>query len=196
MGERIGFGVIGCGTAAWIGHLPWIWEHPGARLVVVCDADRNRAAAAQQRYRVPAVATDYREALSVPGVDAVAICTPPASHCEIATAAARRGKHVLLEKPMARNVAECDEIAAAARQHGIALMVGHEKRFHLACDRIRRLIAEGTLGRVFYLDVHWGASVKLAPERLIPEGYRESYAWRWTDPTVGGGILQDHLPNA
>jgi predicted dehydrogenase len=195
MGDRIGFGVIGCGTAAWIGHLPWIWEHPEARLVVACDPDRRRAAAAQERYQVPVVATDYRQALALPGVDAVAICTPPGSHCEIATAAAGLGKHILLEKPMARNVAECDQIAAAARQHGVTLMVGHEKRFQIACERIRRLIAEGILGRVFYLDVHWGASVKLAPDRLIPEGYRESYAWRWKDPSVGGGILQDHLPH-
>jgi predicted dehydrogenase len=187
--------VIGCGTAAWIGHLPWIWEHPQARLIVACDPDRRRAAEVQERYQVPAIATDHREALAVPGVDAVVICTPPASHCEIATAAARLGKHILLEKPMARSVAECDEIAAAARQRGVVLMVGHEKRFNIACERIHRLIAEGTLGRVFYLDVHWGAAVKLAPDRLIPEGYRESYAWRWKEPSVGGGILQDHLPH-
>ena len=92
MGDRIGFCVIGCGAAAWIGHLPWIWEHPEARLVVVCDPDRERAAAVQERYQVPAVATDYREALSLPGVDAVVICTPPASHREIATAAAPAGE--------------------------------------------------------------------------------------------------------
>jgi predicted dehydrogenase len=195
MGDPIGFGVIGCGAAAWIGHLPWIWEHPDARLVVACDPDRSRAAAVQERYQVPAIATDYREVLSLPGVEAVVICTPPSSHAEIATAAARRGKHILLEKPMARSVAECDEIAAAVRQHGVALMVGHTKRFQIACERIRSLIAEGTLGRVFYLDVHWGASVKLAPDRLIPEGFRDSYAWRWKAPSVGGGILQDHLPH-
>jgi predicted dehydrogenase len=74
-------------------------------------------------------------------------------------------------------------------------MLGHEKRFSLASEKIRQLIDRGLLGQVFYLVVHWGASVKLSPERLIPDGYRESYEWRWQDRSLGGGILQDHLPH-
>lgn len=193
--DKVRIGVIGCGTAAWVGHLPWIWEHPQAELTAVCDPKADRAAQAQAKFQVRTASTDYREVLAQPDVDAVSICVPPALHREISVAAAKRGKHILLEKPMARTVEESEEIAAAARKHGICLMLGHEKRFSLACEKIRQMIEEGRLGQVFYLTVQWGASVKLAPERLIPEGYRESYMWRWQDESVGGGILQDHLPH-
>ncbi len=192
---NVRIGVIGCGGAAWTGHMPWIWGHPNATLAAVCDADLQRAREAGQRYNVPLVFDDYRRLLDHPGIDAVVICTPPASHCEFAVAAAEARKHVLLEKPMARTVAECDQIAAAARRNGILLMLGHEKRFSVASEKIRQLIQRGDLGAIFYLVVHWGASVKLCPERLIPEGYRESYEWRWRDASVGGGLLQDHLPH-
>jgi predicted dehydrogenase len=189
------FGVIGCGGAAWVGHLPWIWEHADAELVAVCDPDPVRARQAQARYGACAALANYRDLLARDDIDAVSICTPPASHAEIALAAVRLGKHVLLEKPMARSLSECEELARIARSSGIRLMLGHEKRFSMACRKIRELIERGTIGEVFYLVVHWGASVKLAPECLIPEGYRESYRWRWNDESIGGGILQDHLPH-
>jgi predicted dehydrogenase len=192
---KVRVGVIGCGVAAWTGHLPWIWEHPDATLAAVCDSSRDRALQAQSRYGAGFATTDFRELLSRDDVDAVCVCTPPGSHAEIATVAAERGKHILLEKPMARSAAECELLIAAARTHGVLLMLGHEKRFHPACQKIRSIVSSGALGRVYYLVVHWGSSVKLDPERLIPEGYRENYQWRWKDPSVGGGILQDHLPH-
>lgn len=195
MKDKVRFGVIGCGVAAWMGHLTWIWEHPNAELVVVCDTDIERAIQARQRYNARAVSTSYQEVLKRDDVDAVSICTPPAYHHEMAVAAAEHKKHVLLEKPMARNVQECDDIIAAAEHNEIRLMLGHEKRFNFALERIKQIIDNGTLGEVFYLVVHWGAAVKLAPDELIPEGYRENYDWRWKDEGVGGGIILDHLPH-
>jgi predicted dehydrogenase len=96
---------------------------------------------------------------------------------------------------MARTVQECDQILHAVHANGVQLMVGHEKRFNLAFERIRDMLQEGRLGQVFHLVVHWGSSVKLAPDSLIPDGYRESYEWRWKDKETGGGILQDHVPH-
>src|SRR5438874_4953137 len=193
--EKVRIGVIGCGGAAWVGHLPWIWGHPNAELAAVCDSNEARAREAQQRYEVPILETDYRSLLATQDIDAVCICTLQASHRDIAIAAAEQGKHVLLEKPMARNVSECEEISAAFRKHSTVLMLGHQKRFSLACEKIRQIIRRGTIGEIFHLTVHWGANVKLDPARLIPQGYAESYLWRWTDPSLGGGILQDHLPH-
>jgi predicted dehydrogenase len=193
--DKVRIGVIGCGGAAWVGHLPWVWEHPHAELVAVCDANELRAREAQQRYQIPVLETDYRTLLAREDIDAVCICTPQASHHDIALAAAEHSKHVLLEKPMARNVAECEEISAAFLKRGTVLMLGHQKRFSVACEKIRDIIRQGTIGEIFYLTVQWGANVKLDPARLIPQGYVESYLWRWTDPSLGGGILQDHLPH-
>jgi predicted dehydrogenase len=195
MSAAVRFGVIGCGGAAWMGHLPWIWEHPEAELAAVCDPVISRAHEAQARYGAGAAMEDYRDLLARDDVDAVSICTPPSSHHEIAVAAAMAGNHVLLEKPMARSVEECEEIIEAARRSGVLLMMGHEKRFNVACEKIAEIVRRGTIGTPFYLMVHWGASVKLAPDRLIPEGYRDSYLWRWTSSDLGGGILQDHLPH-
>lgn len=192
---KVGFAVIGCGTAAWIGHLPWIWSHPQAELVAVCDRQLDKAIEARNRWNARLATDDPLTAMSRDDVHAVCICTPPATHLELALQAALLGKHVLVEKPMGRDVEECDRMIAAAQHHGTLLVPGHEKRFHVAIAKIRELIADGAIGRVFHLSVHWGASVKLDPERLIPAGYREGYLWRWKDPETGGGILQDHLPH-
>jgi predicted dehydrogenase len=192
---KVRFGVVGCGVAAWMGHLPWIWAHPEAELVAVCDTDAARAQQAQERYGALAALTDYRDMLVRNDIDAVCICTPPGVHAEMAILAAEHKKHILLEKPMGRTVDECQAMMEATRRNGVYLMMGHEKRFNPALERVRQIIERGTIGEVFYLVVHWGASVKLAPEQMIPAGYRENYEWRWKDPTVGGGILQDHLPH-
>lgn len=193
--NKLGFAVIGCGAAAWTGHLPWIWGHPLARLTAVCDLDPKAARRAQTRYGAQLATTDYQEALSHPDVEAVSICTPPATHTTLTLAALRSGKHVLLEKPMGRTLEECDVMIACARERQVRLMIAHEKRFNPAAQKIRDIIESGEIGTVFHLTVHWGAAVKLAPDRLIPPGYDDGYLWRWTDPEVGGGILQDHLPH-
>ncbi|MCL4251596.1 MAG: Gfo/Idh/MocA family oxidoreductase [Anaerolineae bacterium] len=195
MSEKVRFGVIGCGVAAWMGHLPWIWSHPQAELVAACDTDMARARQAQERYNATIATTDHHELLTREDIDAVCICTPPGSHAPLTIEAFEHKKHVLLEKPMGRSLDECRTMIVAARRSGRFLMMGHEKRFNLAFERVRQIIEQGTIGEVFYLVVHWGASVKLAPERMIPAGYRENYEWRWKDPNVGGGILQDHLPH-
>lgn len=193
--DRLGFAVIGCGTAAWTGHLPWIWGNPLASLNAVCDRNLDAARQAQTRFGTRRATADFNEVLADPAVDAVSICTPPATHATLAIAALEHGKHVLLEKPMARSLEECDRISNCARAHGARLMLAHEKRFSPAAQKIRDIIASGEIGTVFHLSVNWGAAVKLAPDRLIPPGYGDGYRWRWTDPDVGGGILQDHLPH-
>ena len=187
--------VIGCGGAAWMGHLPWIWAHPHAVLAAVCDSAIDRARQAQARYQVPLATAKLTEILERDDIDAVCICTPPGLHHDMVITAAEHGKHVLLEKPMGRSVSECRAMIAAAAQHNIILMLGHEKRFNTALEQIKATIDANVLGQPFHLTIQWGSAVKLAPDLLIPDGYRESYMWRWKDKGVGGGILQDHLPH-
>ena len=193
--DKVRLAVVGCGVAGWMGHLPWIWENPDAELVGICDADRERAEEARKRYDAEFALTNYDELLDRKDVDGVCICTPPMLHRDMAVAAASAKKHILLEKPMGRNVSECKEIVAAAEENGVFLMVGHEKRFHHSCQKIKQIIDRGDLGKLFALDVHWSATVKNAPDKLIPDGYRENYEWRWKDTSGGGGILLDHLPH-
>jgi predicted dehydrogenase len=191
----INVGIVGCGGAAWIGHLPWIWENPHAQLRSTCALDLEQAQKAAERWGAPHAYRDFMEMLNHEALDAVVIATPPNTHARFAVEAARRGIHVLLEKPMAINRAECDAILDAAEQSRIIAAVSHEKRFNPGFEEIKRIIDSGLLGQVFYLVVHWSAAVRLSPQELCPPDYRSSYHWRWTDPAAGGGILMDHLPH-
>src|SRR4051794_19022915 len=102
--------IVGCGGAAWIGHLPWLWENPHVELVATCALNLEHARRASERWGAPRYYANYGEMLAKEGLDAVVIATPPNTHAEFAIAAAERGLHILLEKPMATSVRECDEI--------------------------------------------------------------------------------------
>jgi len=187
--------VIGCGGAAWIGHLPWIWENPHAQLVATCALEIGEAERAASRWGAQRFYSDFVKLLEEEPLDAVVIATPPNTHCRIALAAIEKGLHVLLEKPMAVSLAECDTIIQAAISRGVLVTLSHEKRFNPGFEKINQIIEEGWLGRIFYLVVHWSAAVRLEPNELCPPDYRASYLWRWTTADAGGGILSDHLPH-
>lgn len=127
--------------------------------------------------------TDYKEALANEECDIVSVCTPPDSHCEIAVHCLNAGKHVLVEKPMAPSLAECDEMIAAAQASGRKLAVVAQSRFLTAVYRTKRLIDSGRLGRLLYSQVNsfW---------------YRgKSYydlAWRGQWKSEGGGCTLVH----
>jgi predicted dehydrogenase len=191
----IRIGIVGCGGAAWIGHLPWIWENPYAELVATCALDAEHAEQAAKRWGAFRTYSDFYAMLDREQLDAVIIATPPDTHAEYSIAAARRGLHVLLEKPMALSSRDCDAISQAVAKHQTVFTLSHEKRFNPGFEEIKRIIESGMLGSIFYLVVHWSAAVRLDPESLCPPDYRSSYHWRWTDPSAGGGILFDHLPH-
>lgn len=127
--------------------------------------------------------TDYKEALAHEECDIVSVCTPPDSHCEIAVHCLNAGKHVLVEKPMAPSLAECDEMIAAARASGKKLAVVAQSRFLTAVYRTKQLIDSGRLGKLLYSQVNsfW---------------YRgKSYydlAWRGQWKSEGGGCTLVH----
>jgi predicted dehydrogenase len=188
-------GIIGCGGAAWIGHLPWLWENPHVELVATCALDGDQAQQAANRWGAKNFYTDYRQMFQEERLDAVIIATPPNTHAEMAIAAANRGMHVLLEKPMATSTGECDQIIKAVTENCTLLTLSHEKRFNPGFEQIKKIIDDGLLGQPFYLVVHWSAAVRLDPDQLCSPDYRDSYHWRWTDEAAGGGILFDHLPH-
>jgi predicted dehydrogenase len=187
-------GVLGAGTAALTAHLPALRAGERFELAGLCDVSADRLADALARFPAPGIGTP-EELLATPGLDAVIIATPPQTHSGLAKAALEAGLHVLCEKPLAPSVAECRELITLADRRGLVLAVGHEKRFHPTLERVGGLLADGAIGPVFYGGVHWAAAAKLEPDRLIPEGFRHGYEWRWRDLEVGGGLVQDHLPH-
>ena len=140
------------GAGAWgINHVRAMSRTAGAELVLVCDASsqaRDRARAIAPRARLGA---DLAEALAAADVDAVVLATPAKHHAAQARMALNAGKHVLVEKPLALDAADAHAVVTAAETHKRTLMVGHLMLFHPAVERLKAMIDNGELGRVFYI---------------------------------------------
>ena len=160
-------------------HARAVHEHPSAELVAVANWREQSATALAERFAIPRVTTDWNEIVEASHVDAAVVATPNALHAPQATALLRNGKHVMVEKPMARSVAECDEMIDAARSSGTYLMVAHCWRFRDEVRAMRERIASDELGEV--VKTHgYGAHAKWGPS-----------GW-FVDPALaGGGALLD-----
>ena len=178
--SKIRVGVIGVGRVAWIGHLPWYKENPVVELVAVADVDEHKARKAAEYFHIPYFYTDYEKLVSRKDIDAVSICTPVHLHTEQTVRAAEEGKHVLVEKPMARDIYECDEMIRVCEKAGVVLMVGFMKRFNPGFQKIKKLLDEGTLGKPHFMEVHWSLFDIKGTEAFRYKAY------------TGGGIFQDH----
>jgi predicted dehydrogenase len=155
MTEPLGVAVIGTGSIA-NAHLYTYQRSDRARLLAVADVDEARARDAAQRFGAERVATDYREFLALPEIEAVSICTPPFLHAEMSVAALRAGKHVLCEKPVAPTLAALDEIEAAENAGEARFSGVFQLRYGRGAQQVRRLLDEGRFGRL-----HLGAAETL-----------------------------------
>lgn len=148
MPERVGWGVLGVANIAVRAVIPAIQRAANGRLVAIASRDPARADDAARRLGIPHAHGSYEALLEDPEVQAVYIPLPNALHHRWTLACAAAQKHVLCEKPLALTAGECEEMAAACRRHGVALMEAFMYRFHPRTERVRSLIAEGTLGDV------------------------------------------------
>ena len=140
-------GIIGCGYVTLDRHLPALRHVPEIGVVALADTHREAAAEAARLFGAGRV-VDPERILDDGEVEAVAICTPPAAHAELAVAALDVGKHVLLEKPVAPSLEEADRIAERAARSPQQVLVGFNFRRHRFVERARRLVADGALGAV------------------------------------------------
>ncbi|MBO0757240.1 MAG: Gfo/Idh/MocA family oxidoreductase [Bradyrhizobiaceae bacterium] len=146
MKEPLQLGIIGLGRAFTI-MLPTLSKHPLIRLVAACDPRAD----ARERFVADFQAATYQTAEELcadPSVQAVYVASPHQFHVEHVTLAARCGKHVLVEKPMALTVADCRAMIEAAKRSGIHLLVGHSHSYDLPYLRTREMIRTGAYGRV------------------------------------------------
>jgi predicted dehydrogenase len=140
--------VVGCGAIATHKFFPAL-QRIGSRvrLVGVCDLNEDIVNQVAQRLGIPNAYTSVSDLLAEQHPDIVIVLTPPRAHADVAIAALASGAHVLVEKPMAANVADCDRMNDAARQYDRKLCVMHSQLFHPPMDQVRREITEGRYGR-------------------------------------------------
>lgn len=147
----INVGVIGYGY--WGPNLVRNYmEAPGSTVVAVCDLRKERLAQLQLRYPAIKALSDCSALLGDPAIDAIVIATPVSTHFELAMAALKAGKHVLVEKPLAANSQECIQLIEEAERRHKVLMVDHTFVYTSAVRKIQELITAGALGEIYYYD--------------------------------------------
>jgi myo-inositol 2-dehydrogenase/D-chiro-inositol 1-dehydrogenase len=146
--RAIKLGIIGCGRVAKERHLPALQHIPDAQVVAVADIKTDRVHWMAERFGIERQFNDYRDLLDCADVEAVGILTPTASHAEIGLASLESGKHVLIEKPLALNLEECDQLIASASHFPYKVVVGFNLRWHRLVRRARKIIESGSLGRI------------------------------------------------
>ncbi|WP_328911698.1 MULTISPECIES: Gfo/Idh/MocA family protein [unclassified Streptomyces] len=207
--ETLGVAVVGAGY--WGPNLVRNFQaSPRFRLRRLCDLDEARARRVLGAYSTVEATSDYASVLADPEVDAVAVATPAGTHLEVALAAVRAGKHVLVEKPLAASYADGARLVAEAEERGLTLMCDHTYCYTPAVARIRELVHSGELGEIHFVDsvrINLGLVQKdidvmwdLAPHDLsildfiLPEGVEPvAVAAHGADPIGAGRACVSYL---
>ena len=180
--KDVRIGIVGAGDVAER-HVEGLVRAGGVVLAGIAEPVDERRRAFQERHGLEFGTADHRLLLGSKDVDAVLILTPHHLHASMVAEALRAGKHVICEKPMARNTDECDAMLEAARTAGRSLFVTHSLREDFFFKTARRRVTEGALGRLIAGSFRWYTD-ELA--RLEDPGH-----WKGTKAASGGGVLID-----
>lgn len=144
-------GVIGLGMGQ--AHLKGYSDLADVEILGIADIDPKRLATCAEQYRIKHALTDYRELLALPGLEAVSVCLPNYLHGPVTVEALKAGLHVLVEKPMAKSVADAQSMVAAAAATGKTLAVSLNYRWSLQPESfyLKQLIERGQFGEIYYV---------------------------------------------
>ncbi len=179
MAKKVAWGIMGCAGIAERALIPAIHGASNGRLLGIASRDPRKAKEWAGRFDIPKAYAGYAALLDDPDIDAVYIPLPNHLHREWSVKAARAGKHVLCEKPMAMSAAEVRKMAAAAAKAGVLLMEAFMYRFHPRMVRALRLLASGAVGEI--------RSIR-SVFTFVFDAEADDYRWR---PEFGGGALYD-----
>jgi predicted dehydrogenase len=190
--RTVGVGLIGTGFMGGIHARAYRnarWTFPDARVQpairVVADERLEDARAFAERFEIPEWTDDWRAVLTRPDVELIDVCTPPALHQRIATAAAGAGKHVYCEKPVGRGLDETVAIWEAVQAAGVASFVGFNFRLAPAALLGREIVAGGRIGAIRHVRVSFRSNYDYDPDRPVP------WRWRFSQEVAGAGALAD-----
>jgi UDP-N-acetyl-2-amino-2-deoxyglucuronate dehydrogenase len=184
--KKLNFGIIGCGRIAYK-HAEAIKKNEKANLLYVCDIIEERAVDYKNKYGAERYFTDYHEMLEMPDLDVVNICTPSGMHAEMGIAAAKAGKHVIVEKPMALSSIDADALINACDENRVKLAVCFQNRFNPPVQKLRRALEEGRFGKL----THASAVVRW----FRPQDYYDQAPWRGTWAMDGGCLMNQSIHN-
>ncbi len=170
-------GIVGCGLIG----LKRARSLTGSRLVAVADTNLSRAQQLAAQFPGCEAGADWQHLVSRGDVDAVIVATTNNALAPATLAAIQQGKHVLVEKPAARNAAELRPVVSAARQAGVTVKVGFNHRFHPGFRKAREIYDNGGLGQLLYIRARYGHGGRLGYDR----------EWRADPALAGGGELLD-----
>lgn len=179
--KKMGFGIIGCGAISNM-HAGAIKAIENAELIACTDVNEKSLADFSKKYDITPY-NDFNDMLNDTKVDTVCVCTPSGLHKKFCVEAAKAGKHIVVEKPMALTTKDCDEIIKACDENNVKLEVISQNRFKDAFKLVKSLVEEGKLGRVVSADIYM-------KYYRSPEYYGASN-WKGTWVMDGGGALMN-----
>lgn len=172
--------LAGAGEVCEHKHLRVLGEVTGARVVALADPDPARLRHVADRYGISLRFADARECLSPDIADVIGILTPPETHGELALEALRLGRHVLVEKPLALTLPDCEALVSAAAGSRAVALTGFHMRWHRLLVRARDVVASGELGKLESIRATWNS----------PRGDDAAPPWKRTRITGGGAIVE------
>jgi len=181
--DSVRWGLIGCGDISRKRVAPALRDHAASDFVCVARADASKAEEFAADFGARHWHADWRDLIEDPEIDAVYVATPVYLHAEQTIAAAEKGRHVLCEKPMGMDVAECDRMIEACRANGVKLGVAYYRHFYPVVDRVREIIARGDIGRPVLAQID-------AFEYFNPTPDHSRY-WFMKRDLAGGGPMFD-----
>lgn len=178
--RKVRVAVLGAGAWARLAHIPGFLRDARCEVVAICDPQRDLAESAATEFGIPHVATDHREVIGRDDVDMIDVCTPSATHFELAWAALEAGKHVLCEKPVAFDFRDTIRAAELARSKRLKTKLGFTFRYAPAMRYLKHLVDQGYIGTPFIFNGFEQNSQWLDPANPL----------RQVDPDADQSVLQ------
>jgi len=180
--------IVGCGRISDLHELGYR-DRDDAEIVAVCDAKRGRVGKKARAWGVSKTYTDYEKLLADPDIDLIELLVPHHLHAGMTIAACQAGKHVSVQKPMALNTSEADQMIRAATRAGVVLRVYENFVFYPPHVRAKEMIDAGEIGEPQMIRLHVGTG-KSDTEWKVP---LSSWLWRINEEKCGGGpLIFDH----
>lgn len=188
--KKTRWGIIGCGDVTEVKSGPAFNKVRNSELVAVMRRDEEKVKDYAMRHHVPKWYTDAAKLINDPDVNAIYIATPPSSHEEYTMAAIEAGKPVYVEKPMALDAASAKKMVAFAKEKNVKLSVAHYRRSMPYFKKIKQLIDENAIGKIFYVRSEVGR--KPATQEYLTAAHT---GWRLDAAIAGGGLFHDISPH-